>query len=404
MKHITAAWFTYLLWPASSKEASPVLLQLPYFRVLIQGRIGVTIFCFVAGYVCALKPIKLFQQGLHNKAYESMTKSAIRRVPSLVLPITITIMLSGIATQLGAFEVANHCDGYGLPVTSPNRRPDLYSAINAVAHDLVNVWTHNHSEYGSELWTMMPILKGAYWVYVLLVTTAHVQQKWRMAITLALVLFRWAANDSYFGMQFFFGVFMADLQNLEPGTFTVSKTARSGLLRGMVSIFFLVFGLYVASLPDDHFEWAPWSLNLRNFMATILPPNPDFPHFSSGLGLDLIVVGLHFNPMARTILSNRFFRWLGRMSFAVYLLHNQILRSVLCWMVYGFAIPKEGEPLLKFESPGRLFMLLPIYFTLVYTAAHFWTNYVNSWCIKVAGRLVEAIKEDPDEKPGLRLP
>ncbi len=381
-----------------------MLLQLPYLRVLIQGRIGVAIFCFVAGYVCALKPIKLFQQGNHHQAYESMTKSAVRRVPRLVLPIAIIILLSGLATQLGAFVTAKHCDGYGLSVTSPNRRQGIFAALNAVAHDLVHVWTHHQSEYGAELWTMMPILKGAYWVYVFLVATAHVQQKWRMAIALTLTMFRWASNDPFFGMQFFFGAFMADLQNLEPGTFASMQSRASGSFRGIMSIFFLAVGLFIASLPDDHFEWQPWSLGLRNFLASILPRDPDFPRFSSGLGLDIIVIGLHLSPTARNILSNRFFRWLGRMSFAVYLLHNQILRSVLCWMVYGFSIPAEGEPPLKFNSPGKLFMVLPIYFGLTYGAAHLWTNHVDSWCARASERLVSAIKEDTDEKPTPRLP
>ena len=48
-----------------------------------------------------------------------MSRSAIRRVPRLFLPVAIIILLSGIATQLGAFETANHCDGYGLPRRAP---------------------------------------------------------------------------------------------------------------------------------------------------------------------------------------------------------------------------------------------------------------------------------------------
>lgn len=385
------------MWPASEEGAAPLLLQLPFLRVLIQGRIGVVIFCFVAGYVCALKPIKLFQQNLHHQAYEGMTKSAIRRIPCLVLPVSIIIVLSGIACQLGAYEIAKHSDGYGLDVTSPDRRDNIFAAINAIVCDLVNVWAKHRSEYGSELWTMMPILKGAYWVYVFLVATAHVQQRWRMVIALALTMMRWAANDSYFGMQFFFGVFMADLQNLEPTTVPFSKARLTGPLRTFVSLLCITVGLYIGSLPDAHFDWRPWSQNLRDNMAMVLPTDPDFPHFSSALGLDIIVVGLHLSPTARNILSNSFFRWLGRMSFAVYLLHNQILRSVLCWMVYGLSFPPEGQRL-TFENPGKMFFLVPIYIGLVYTAAHFWTNYVNAWCIRVSERLVNYIKEDADEK------
>ncbi|KAL6854846.1 hypothetical protein ACO1O0_005976 [Amphichorda felina] len=398
VKHIVAGWFTYLLWPAPAEGEDPVLLELPYFRVFIQGRIGVAIFCLVTGYVCSLKPIKFFLQGNQNHAYASMSRSAIRRVPRLFLPVAIIILLSGIATQLGAFETANHCDGYGLPQTSPNRRDNIFAAAFAMIGDLINVWSRGHSEYGSELWTMMPILKGAFWVYVFLVATAHVQQKYRMAIALFLTWFRWVSNDAFFGMQFFFGAFMADLQNLDPGTFSKAQSFSGGPLRAVLSIVFLLVGLFIASLPDGNFEWQAWSEGLKNFLATILPDKPDFPRSSSGLGLDIIVIGLHLSPLARSILSNRFFLWLGRMSFAVYLLHNQILRSVLCWMIYGFEIPGEGEPLMAVESTVKIFMCIPFYLALTYGSAYLWTTYVDSFCARISERIVSFIKEDNGEK------
>jgi len=405
VKHVGIAFFPYLVWPSASAKEAPIVLQWPFIRVLFQGRIGVAIFCMVTGYVCALKPIKCFLQDNHNAAYAAMTKSAVRRVPRLVLPVAIIIFLSAIATQLGAFETANHCDGYGLIPTSPNRRDTLFEAISAMLHDILRVWTHGSSEYGPELWTMMPILKGAFWVYVFLVTTARVQQRWRMIIALSMAMFRWASNDPFFGMQFFFGVFLADLQNLDAGSFTKLQSWSVGPVRGAMSIFFLVVGLYIASLPDKHHDWQPWSLALHNFLASILPAEPDFPRFSSGIGLDLIAIGLHLSPMARTILSNKFFLWLGRMSFAVYLLHNQLLRSVLCWMVYGFTLPKEGEPLLTFTSAPKLFAVLPIYVGLVYGSAHLWTTHVDAWCARMSEHIVNIVKEEDNEKPtGPALP
>lgn len=267
--------------------------------------------------------------------------------------------------------------------------------------DLLRVWTEGYSEYGSELWTMMPILRGAFWIYLYLLTTAHVQQRWRMAIALGLMLFRLACNDAFMGMQFFFGAFMADLQNLEPGTFArLQSTSSLPFLRRTMSILLLLIGLFIASLPRDHFEWQAWSLTLRDMLAAVIPSDPDFPRFvsrfASGVGLDFIVVGLHLSPWARDVLSNRFFLFLGRMSFAVYLLHNQILRSIMCWALYGFSMPPEGESL-KF-SRTRLFILMPCYLAFTYGAAYLWTTYVDAWCARLSERLVNFFKEEKDEK------
>lgn len=416
MKHVTIAFFPYVMWPAPSQNEVPVLLERPYIRVFFQGRIGVAIFSFVTGYVCCLKPIKLFHAGAQDKAFAAISKSAVRRVPRLVLPVAIVLVLSCLAAQLGAFQVAKNSDGWGLDVTSPAYQSDWLVALRDLIRDEVRVWTHGNSVYGAELWTMLPILKGAFWVYCYLLATAHVQQRYRMIIALVLTMYRYCANDPFFGMQFFFGAFMADLQNLNVDEspapvvafLTPSKTHMKWL-RMFGSAMFLVAGFFVASLPDDHFDYQPWSQNLYKFMAAILPRQPDFPRFSSGIGLMLIVMGLHFSDTARTVLASKPFIWLGRMSFAVYLLHNQILRSVLCWMVYGFSLPEQPEdvqdpdtgewwtpdrPRLEFPGAGRLFMVLPIYMFMVYGAAWLWTTHVDAWCARVTEKFVGAIKED----------
>ncbi|KAF3760904.1 hypothetical protein M406DRAFT_348329 [Cryphonectria parasitica EP155] len=396
VKHVTIAWFPYIMWPSPGPEDLPVLLERPYLRVFFQGRIGVAIFSFVTGYVCCLKPIKLFHQGNHDKAFAAIAKSAIRRVPRLVLPVAIVLVLSCLATQLGVFEVARHSDGWGLDVTSPEYFPNWLDAFWALVCDEVRVWTFGQSMYGAELWTMMPILKGAFWVYVYLLATAYVQQRYRMMIALFLAMFRYCANDPFFGMQFFFGAFMADLQNpIAEGppvvAFLAPHKSHMKWLRMFGSVAFLALGFFIASLPDDHYDYQAWSQGLYEFLRAILPRDPDFPRFSSGLGLDLIVIGLHFSTTSRNILSSKPFIWLGRMSFAVYLLHNQILRSVLCWMVYGFSLPEQPT---DFPGAGRLFTVLPIYWVLVYGAAWLWTTYVDAWCAKVTEKLVGKIKED----------
>ncbi|POS79445.1 hypothetical protein DHEL01_v202149 [Diaporthe helianthi] len=418
IKHVTCAFFPYLLWPAPSAEEDPVLFQRPYLRVLIQGRIGVAIFSFVTGYVCCLKPVRNFRAGNQNSSFNSISRSALRRVPRLVLPVLIILTASCFATQLGAFETAKHCDGAGIPETSPTRRDSLAEAIVALLTDMVRVWSHGQSEYGAELWTMMPILKGAFWVFIYLFATAHVKTRYRMMIALGLTWFRAASNDPFFGMQFFFGAFMADLQQLPEGSgpaWTSFLSQKSGLagVRMLLSAFFLVTGLFIASLPDAHFEWQPWSQSLVNFMLSILPRNPDLPRFSSGLGLDLIIMSIHFSPTVRTLLATKPFLFFGKISFAVYLLHNQFLRSVLCWMVYGFSIPEPvqdpatGEwmpgPLLQFPGAGRLFAVLPIYFALIYGAGYLWIEHVDSWCARVTERICGSIKEETDEKSGPSL-
>jgi peptidoglycan/LPS O-acetylase OafA/YrhL len=91
------------------------VLQLPFLRVLIQGRLGVSIFALVTGYVCALKPLKLYRQDKHEAAFVSISKSALRRFPRLFLPSAAATILSFVLCELGLFSVPDPA-AQGQPV------------------------------------------------------------------------------------------------------------------------------------------------------------------------------------------------------------------------------------------------------------------------------------------------
>jgi len=93
--HIARAFDERLFKPTSDEGAAPSILQYPIIRILFQGRIGVTIFSLVTGYVCALKPIRQCRNGDQQAAFTGIAKSAFRRVPRLMLPTTIATTLYG---------------------------------------------------------------------------------------------------------------------------------------------------------------------------------------------------------------------------------------------------------------------------------------------------------------------
>lgn len=151
----------------------------------------------VTGYVCALKPIRLYANGNQERALVSITKSAFRRIPRLVLPASIATTLIWIICQLGGFEVTKHVQSWWLIYTSPNKLP-LGPAIANLGLNLITTWVREWNVYEPNQWTLLPLLKGAFLVYMMLFATAYMKPRYRMVVEMALFVYYYIANDRMF--------------------------------------------------------------------------------------------------------------------------------------------------------------------------------------------------------------
>lgn len=213
------------------------------------------------------------------------------------------------------------------------------------------------------------------------------------------------AFTAAFGMQFFWGALLADVQNHDDITALIASRPRTSAI---LSGFFILGGLTLASFPEAHPEWMPWSQQLLTFMTAILPAEPDFARFGSGLGLELITVGIVLSPsLLQRALASRYLLFFGKMSFAVYLLHGPLLRTTLVWLLYGVhTLPdhKDEETglmaMTRLTYPGDATLLawLVPWLPMLYGVAHLWTAYVDLWCDRITNRLVERVGLDDSEK------
>jgi len=203
----------------------------------------------------------------------------------------------------------------------------------------------------------------------------------------------------------FWGVLVAELQ-FEPTTARFIDQQR--VLAPILSAAFIFTGFYVASYPESHQEWMPWSDKMTHFLRPNLPKDPDFPRFTSGIGLVLGSLGIILSPRVQEILSSKILLFFGKMGFAVYLLHGTLMKTVLAWMMYGFSIPADtkndkGEvQITRIKYPGhtRLLTCLPFFLPLLYSLAYAWTQHVDPWCERMTNKLVEKIKWEETKANG----
>lgn len=189
----------------------------------------------------------------------------------------------------------------------------------------------------------------------------------------------------------------------------------------MVSPIILLTGLYLGSYPAESADWTGWSRGLQ--WTFVKPQNPEGERGSflipegthaqrrfSSICVQLIVVSLFLAPKWQDALTNKHLQWFGKYSFAVYLVHGTILRTVGTWIIFGIS----GEPWTKagkkedgtdqdqkwLERRGgfAVFISIVVFVVLTYTAAYYWVKYVDSTCQRFTLWLEKVMFKSRDAK------
>ncbi|KAJ5647280.1 hypothetical protein N7490_003652 [Penicillium lividum] len=437
LTHLARAWDYNLFSPRDTADAPPRLLQQPIFRIPWQGRIGVTIFAFLTGYVCALKPLKQSRSGDKGAALFTVGKSAFRRPPRLIFPATIALVISWVVAQFGGFVVANRSDCWWCRYASPELKDSFWKELLRLGGNFLSTWTTGIMAYDDHQWALLPLLKASMLIYILIVATVFVAFRWRMMIYVGMMLYfhqdaaKNTGESSFnrsnlrggmwkltkigyietFQMQAVYGMLLSDLSY---NTTLKNWVQRHRYLRKVITFPLAILGLLIASYPGEHPEWATWSNIMFNAATYIFPPDVNIGKRYTAIGIDMIILAIYLSPSTKDFLANRVLLWLGKQSFAVYLIHGTMLRVVLCWMLYGITgQPWEGpeagtddvrDDWLPLRSPWVVGVSIPVWIGLVYACAAAWTAYVDTFCAKMTAKLEKAVFVEEREKESLPLP
>jgi hypothetical protein len=154
---------------------------------------GVIIFIYVTGYVCALKPLALFRRGNYEAGWSCISKSALRRLPRLLYPSAVATVIAWAATQLGLFEAAKTTNSYYLTQTVEDKLP-LSSSVGHLFVNIFNTWTGAGNKYDVHQGTLFELFKGGMYVLLFISATAKVQAKFRMGASLIIWAYLWACG------------------------------------------------------------------------------------------------------------------------------------------------------------------------------------------------------------------
>lgn len=344
----TYTWKVAIGWGFAGENFG--IHQLPIIHMLISGHIMVAIFFVISGYVLSYKPLRTVRSMSFDQTFTVLASSTFRRGLRLYIPSLIGLTCVFVAVRLGLY---NHSIGVikeGLTIRGTNEQhPYVFKTFTKqfwnfyyTIANLLNPfdWSLYYNNYNPHLWTIPVEFRCSIVLFLTTLTTSRLQSNVRIPLVMALVWFcmRYGRWDV---VLFLVGMLMAefDLINgtwerplnsaatnektiirLRPGGKAIASVSRRRL---WIAVFIL--GLYIGSTPNIGYKWTPG----YRWLWSITPKTYPEPHrFPQTIGAALIVFSINHSPSIQTLFTNPLSQYLGKISFAFYIVHGPILHSL----------------------------------------------------------------------------
>ncbi|RYO98435.1 hypothetical protein DL766_009732 [Monosporascus sp. MC13-8B] len=334
------------------------LLLLPFVRLIYSGAAMVAVFFVVSGFVLSHRFIQRMHRHEYPELLAGLSSITFRRAFRLFLPAFASSLMTYVCADLGIISVPNKVDGkpfeHGL--TSYLEFLDLES----------NPWDWNADFFGfynPQLWSIAVEFRGSMVVFLLVAGLARTCAAARLTVESFLVIHCFGHKRWDIAL-FIAGMLLAELEVM------LQRKPQSPSKRRIVNMLLLatlLFGIFLSGYPRDGNTKTPgymWSKHVWPYTAYRR-------RFWLAMGAILIVGPIAFLPGVQALFLTRPARYLGRISFALYLVHGLGNRTIGTWLVSisWSLIGNEGSWKYGISFVVSTMMYLPI---IIWAADVFW--------------------------------
>jgi peptidoglycan/LPS O-acetylase OafA/YrhL len=290
---------------------------------LWNGSFAVCIFFVLSGYVLA---------GFCQMTKIGVPAQVLRRYLRLALPMLMTSALAYVIMSLGLYknlDAAVQVTKSGwLSMWYRAFEPSLFGMAKEALYD---AFQNGRANYNSNLWTMRIELIASVTIFLAYGTLRNVIVRVAACATFISLTYDW-----YYCL-FAVGVVFYELESSIGQMLDRLNADRDSRENVLLGLFF--FGVYLGSYPHIQPDMsATWHFFLPKRVPAV------GYHM---IGAIITVGALLFSSTAQRWLGSRFGRYLGRLSFVLYLVHLPIICSVTAWTMYSLgALPYSVNSLI----------------------------------------------------------
>ncbi|KAK6530529.1 hypothetical protein TWF694_003871 [Orbilia ellipsospora] len=339
-------------------------MQLPVIRIVHSGPTMVTVFFIISGFALSFKSASLLKNPTSSSASSPSKKSTGEQVLSniassiwkrwlrLVMPCFAIYMLVACLTFYGAYETVPYGEKGFLPGSAEGRPPRLWSLYAQVSAELHQYFffavkvTVFKQPWGiiltnPHLWTIPVEFQQSLYLFLILTGLSHLKRWVRVIIFLPAISIFGLWYGFWENSVFVFGAFLAEIhvtfltQDTDDLPTYVSKHSNNRLvsiLKTVIAIIIFAIGIFIGSYPEGHA--VPETVVGFNHLLKWTSPHCDRNRYWMSIGSMMLVSSMMFLPTIKNILCTRILQYLGRISFALYLVHGVMNRTIGYMMVY----------------------------------------------------------------------
>lgn len=339
-------------------QGDVLLSQAPY-AFFINGNYMVALFCLVSALVLGLKIMNLEKK-------QDVADMFIKRYPRLMLPIVPIIFSVYLMLK---YECFAH-----LQTVSLTQSPWLgafylekVSFKRCIDGIFVTTWYTSDSTFSNAFWMLGSLFFGSMLAMILSMFTWKIKRNAVDIIYVFCILIYIRVNTLQ--LAFVLGVLLAHLYKERKGLFH----------HRWIGMICLLLGIFLGGYPSGVMP-----TNIYRYL-NFLPPEISAFQLWHIFGAFFTVYGLWNLVYVCKVLECRFMQFLGKISYAIYLIHIPLLFSGSC---YVFNRVMELERFSYLKSVGITFIFTML---CVLVLAYFYNRYVEGWCNKWLNMLLKKI-------------
>ncbi|PYH89276.1 acyltransferase [Aspergillus ellipticus CBS 707.79] len=285
------------------------------------GHFAVSVFFVLSGYVLSAKPLALIQSREFLQLGDNLASALFRRWLRLHLPVIATTLIY--MTFLHLFRVKTVLElkgSYGDELWNWYTEFKNFSFIFRGGGE---PWF----TYNFHSWSIPVEFRGSIIVYTSLLAFSRCRHSKRLLCEIGLIIYFLYIVDGWFGALFMSGMFLCDLDLLAardrlPDIFIMLEPFQEVIFSALFAI-----SIYLGGVPSRSWDLQVLRDSPGWYYLSYLKPQAvfDFKWFYLFWAATFLVSAIGRSPWLKRFFETRLNQYLGRVSFAFYLVHGPVL-------------------------------------------------------------------------------